>query len=192
MLRAESGVIAMKMPIMAMATAALLCGTAFAPAQESPAGGSPASDQSPNQRTHATKQPGASPRAEPRKAGPEEMQPGNAPPREMERTQLQGGQMMRGGEVRDRDEMRGGVRNLTVEQKTNLRETVLRTGPRATNISFRIGVGAVVPRSVRLVGVPQPIIAIYPEWSGDLFFTYGDEIVVVAPDTLQIVGVLPL
>jgi hypothetical protein len=88
--------------------------------------------------------------------------------------------------------MRGGVRSLTVEQKTNLRETVLRTGPRVTNINFRIGVGVVVPRTVRLVAVPPPIIAIYPEWSGDLFFDYGDEIVVVAPDTMQIVGVLPL
>ena len=166
----------MKIPIPALATAVLLCGTAVAPAQESPAGGAPASDR--DQRAHpdqTTKQPGAHPEAAP-----------------AERTEPQGGQMMRGGEMRDQDEMRGGVRSLTVEQKTNLRETVLRTGPRVTNINFRIGVGVVVPRTVRLVAVPQPIIAIYPEWSGDLFFNYGDEIVVVAPDTMQIVGVLPL
>ncbi|HWE05463.1 MAG TPA: DUF1236 domain-containing protein [Rhizomicrobium sp.] len=180
----------MKLPILALATAALLCGTSVVSAQESPNGGAPASDQNRNQRerpSDQTKQPGAGQEAEPRN-GSEEMQRGNAPSRDMERTEPQGGQMLRGGEMRER----GGIRNLTVEQKTNLRETVLRRGPRVTNINFRIGVGAVVPRSVRLVAVPQPIIAIYPEWSGDLYFDYGDEIVVVAPDTLQIVGVLPV
>ena len=177
----------MNLPIQALAIAALLCGTSLVSAQENPGGGAPASDQSRDQRTRPadqmTKRPGA---------GQEQMRSGSGPSHDTERTQLQGGQMMRGRETRDRDEMRGGVRNLTIEQKTNLRETVLRAGPRVTNISFRVGVGAVVPRSVRLVAVPPPIIAIYPEWSGDLFFTYGDEIVVVAPDTMQIVGVLPL
>ena len=69
---------------------------------------------------------------------------------------------------------------------------MLKVGPRATHVNFRIGVGAVVPRTVRLVAVSQPILVIYPEWAGDLFFTYGDEIVVFAPDALEIVGALPL
>jgi hypothetical protein len=179
----------MRLPILALATAALLCGASVVSAQESPNGGAPSSDQNRNQKERSNdqvKQPGAGQEAEPRNTGSEGVRPGNAASHDTEHTQLQGGQMLRGGE------MRGGVRSLTVEQKTNLRETVLRTGPRVTNINFRIGVGAVVPRTVRLVAVPQPIIAIYPEWSGDLFFDYGDEIVVVAPDTMQIVGVLPL
>ena len=103
------------------------------------------------------------------------------------RDRLQGGEMLRGGEMRTE-----GGRTLTVRQKTNLRETVLLRGPRATRVNFKIGVGAVVPRSVRVVVVPQPIVAIYPEWAGDLYFDYGDEIVVVAPGSMQIVGVLPL
>lgn len=179
----------MKLPILALATAALLCATSLVSAQENPNGGAPAGDQSRDQRARPNdqmKQPGAGQEVQPRNTGSEEMRPGNAPSHDTERTEPHGGQMLRGGE------MDGGVRNLTIEQKTNLRETVLRTGPRATNIKFRIGVGVVVPRTVRLVAVPRPIIAIYPEWSGDLFFDYGDEIVVVAPDTLQIVGVLPL
>ena len=106
---------------------------------------------------------------------------------DQDRDRLHGGVMLRGGEERGE-----GVHHLTVQEKTNLRETVLREGPRATHINFRIGVGAVVPRTVHLVAVPQPIVAIEPEWAGDLFFTYGDEIVVVQPDTMQIVGVLPL
>ena len=53
-----------------------------------------------------------------------------------DRDQMQGGQMLRGGDVRSPD-----LSRLTVQEKTNLRETVLRSGPRATNINFRIGVG---------------------------------------------------
>lgn len=99
----------------------------------------------------------------------------------------QGGEMIRGGE------MRGGAPHaLSVEQKTRLRETVFRSGPRLTHISFRIGVGVAIPRSVHIVAVPQEIVTIYPEWAGDLYFVYGDEIVVVAPDSFEIVGVLPL
>jgi hypothetical protein len=104
-----------------------------------------------------------------------------------DRDRLQGGQMLRGGEMRPE-----GGRTLTIREKTNLRETVLLRGPRVTHVNFRIGVGAVVPHSVRLVAVPEPVVAIYPEWSGDLYFDYGNEIVVVAPDTMAIVGVLPV
>lgn len=186
----------MRMHVVALAAAALLCGAASA--QTYPSGGD---DQtSPNHReqpSDQTRQPGA----EPRNAGPERMQPGGETTRPVERTQLQrdeqyrttestrlqGGEMLRGGEVRG-----GNARPLSIEQRTTLRETVLRAGPRVTNIHFRVGVGAVVPRTVRLVAVTQPILAVYPEWSGDLFFTYGNEIVVVAPDTMQIVGVLPI
>ena len=73
-----------------------------------------------------------------------------------------------------------------------MRETVFRSGPRLSHVTFKIGVGVRIPHTVRVVAVPEEIVAIYPEWSGDLFFTYGDEIVVVAPGTFEIVGVLPL
>ena len=55
-----------------------------------------------------------------------------------------------------------------------------------------MGVGVHLPRTVCVVAVPQEVVPIYPEWQGDIFFTYGDEIVVVAPGTLEIVGGLPL
>lgn len=106
---------------------------------------------------------------------------------DQDRDRPQGGEMMRGG-----DERGEGGHALTIKERTNLRDTVLREGPRAAHINFHIGVGTVVPRTVRLVAVPQPILAIYPEWSDDQFFTYGDEIVVVQPGTMRIVGVLPL
>jgi hypothetical protein len=190
----------MKNHLLALAAVALLSGTAAVSAQ----GQSPDQSQSPKSQTKdQTARPDAQsgPGEDQKGSGGSEqnVQPSGPSDRNVQRTQTQGDQVQgkehgpQGGEMLRGGEMRGGApRTLTVEQKTNLRETVFKVGPRLTNVNFRIGVGVHVPRTVRLVAVSQPILAIYPEWSGDLFFTYGDEIVVVAPDTLEIVGVLPL
>jgi hypothetical protein len=52
-----------------------------------------------------------------------------------------------------------------VEQRTRIRETVLRGGnaPRVTNINFSINVGTVVPRTIRVVTVPDVIVEVRPE-----------------------------
>lgn len=204
----------MRKPLLAIAAAALLSGSAAAYAQQ---GAAPV-DQTRDHRAQPTDQmqqqstPQKGDETRPDAATPRSSVPDTDRDRNLQNTQLQtdqnrdrtqdqsrdrmqdqgrdrlqGGEMIRGGEERGE-----GNHTLTVRERTNLRETVLREGPRATHINFRIGVGAVVPRTVRLVAVPQPIVAIYPEWSGDLFFTYGDEIVVVQPGTMEIVGVLPL
>jgi hypothetical protein len=194
----------MKHRLLALAATALLCGTAAVSAQSL----SQDNSQSPRSQTKdQIARPDAQPglgedRSGSAGGGEQNVQPSGRTDRSLQGTQLQGeqrgqvrgeqrgpqgGQMLRGGEMRG-----GAPRMLTVEQKTKLRETVFRTGPKLTHVSFRIGVGAHVPHTVRLVAVPQEIVAIYPEWSGDLFFTYGDEIVVVAPGTFEIVGVLPL
>ena len=183
----------MKRTLLAVSAAALLAGTAGAWAQ-----GAPGPDNN-----HATQHPAAQPgqgKTGPGVARPDQTQPQGTRLDQgmrqgpMERTQLQGeerngpqgGQMLRGGE------MRGAVRPLTVEQRTNLRQTVLVSGPRLMHVNFRIGVGAVIPRGIHIVPVPQPLLAIYPEWAGYSYFSYGNEIVVVDPASLAIVAVLPL
>ncbi|HEX4077741.1 MAG TPA: DUF1236 domain-containing protein [Rhizomicrobium sp.] len=179
----------MRKTLLLAATAALLSGGAVAWAQGMPSQGG--NNPRPENQTH--QQPAAKPNEG--NTGPGAVRPGSD--RQMQRTQvqgganrdqLQGGQMLRGGDIR----AEGARHPLTIQERTNLRETVLRTGPRVTHVNFRIGVGVAVPRNIRLVAVPQPILAIYPDWSGDLYFDYGDEVVVVAPNTMQIVGVLPL
>lgn len=80
---------------------------------------------------------------------------------------------------------------LTAEQKTKVRSTVLTSSaPRVTNINFSINVGTVVPRTVKLVAVPAPLIEIHPAWRGYMYFVYNDEIIIVEPRTLKIVAVL--
>jgi hypothetical protein len=82
------------------------------------------------------------------------------------------------GEQRTGD---AGHKTLTVEQKTKVRETVLRGGnaPRVTSVNFNISVGTVVPTTVRVVEVPSVLIEYYPDWRGYLYFVYNDEIIIV-------------
>jgi hypothetical protein len=79
------------------------------------------------------------------------------------------------------DGQRGEHKTLTVEQKTKVRETVLRGGnaPRVTSVNFTVSVGTVVPTTVRVVELPPVLIEYYPDWRGYLYFVYNDEIIVV-------------
>jgi len=81
---------------------------------------------------------------------------------------------------------------LTTEQRTHIRETVLRGGnvPRVTNVNFSIQVGTKVPRSIRIVKVPEAIVEIHPEWRDYEYFVINDEIVIIDAETLEIVAVI--
>ena len=84
-----------------------------------------------------------------------------------------------------------GAVNLTTEQRTTIRSSVLTaSAPRATNITFAVNVGTVVPSTVRVVEVPDVIIRIHPAWKGYRYFVYNDDIIIVEPRTLKIVAVL--
>jgi hypothetical protein len=48
-----------------------------------------------------------------------------------------------------------------------------------------------VPRTVKLVRVPTSIIEIEPRWRGFEYFLVGDEIVIVDPNVMEIVAVIP-
>jgi hypothetical protein len=88
---------------------------------------------------------------------------------------------------------RGGVSvTLSTEQRTKIRQTVLegRSAPRVDKVEFLLNVGTVVPRTVRVVEVPETIIEIHPEWRGYRYFVYHDEIIIVEPSTLRIIAVI--
>jgi uncharacterized protein DUF1236 len=82
--------------------------------------------------------------------------------------------------------------SITTEQRTRIRETVLKQGnaPRVGNVNFQINVGTVVPRTVRVAPLPVTIVEIQPAWRGYMFFIVGDEIVIVEPNTLRIVAII--
>lgn len=86
----------------------------------------------------------------------------------------------------------GGKVSLNTEQKTRIRETVIRSSnaPRVNNVNFSISVGTVVPRTVRFAPLPPLLVEINPGWRGYEYFIINEQIVIIEPGTLRIVAVL--
>ncbi len=86
----------------------------------------------------------------------------------------------------------GPARGFSSEQRTAIHSSILKehVSP-ATNINFSVDVGGVVPRTIVIHPLPPEIVDIEPEWQGYMFFLTADDIIVVEPDTLRIVAVLP-
>jgi len=81
---------------------------------------------------------------------------------------------------------------LTSEQRTKI-STVVKSHSeaRVSNVNFAVSVGTVVPRTVKIVALPEEVIVIHPAWRGYRFFIVNDQIVIVEPDSLRIVAVIP-
>jgi len=65
-----------------------------------------------------------------------------------------------------------------------------RSASRVDHVKFSLLVGTIVPRSVRLVALPQTIVDIQPTWHGNEYFRVGHQILIVDPHSKKIVGVL--
>jgi hypothetical protein len=83
---------------------------------------------------------------------------------------------------------------LTDEQRTHIRDTIIRASgaPRVGHVDFDVTVGTLVPRDhIRIIPVPEMLVQIEPEWRGFMYFVYEDEVVVVNPNDMKIVAVVP-
>lgn len=87
----------------------------------------------------------------------------------------------------------GRVSQLPSEQRTKVVTTFSRHRTEAvTNIDINVAVGVPVPRSVRLVTIPQEILVIVPEYRRYRYFIDDDRVCIVDPDTFVIVDVIIL
>jgi hypothetical protein len=83
---------------------------------------------------------------------------------------------------------------LTDEQRTQIRSRVIeaRGAPRVGHVGFDVAVGTAIPRGhIHVAPVPPYLVQIDPAWSGFLYFVYEDEVVIVNPQDMRIVAVLP-
>ena len=83
---------------------------------------------------------------------------------------------------------------LNEQQRTEIRTTVINAhgAPRVSHVDFDVTVGTVIPRErIHVVPVPETLVRIEPEWRGFLYFVYEDEVVIVSPDDMKIVAVVP-
>jgi hypothetical protein len=85
-----------------------------------------------------------------------------------------------------------GSTTLSSDQKTRLHGII--TGgniQRANHVDFPLTVGTHVPDTVTLYDVPETIVDILPQYRDFEYIVVGDELVIIDPDTLDIVAVLP-
>jgi hypothetical protein len=92
-------------------------------------------------------------------------------------------------------EVRGGSVNLTEQQRTEIKTTVIQghNAPRVGHVDFDVRVGTAVPRGkIHVVPVPETLVRIEPRWRGFMYFVYEDEVVIVDPHDYKIVAVVPV
>jgi Protein of unknown function (DUF1236) len=216
-----------------IAAIALIAGTGFGSAQESPKGEAPAKGAAPHATQQMDKTPkGAAPHAtqqmdktpEMNKApggkmqGAQEQERGAMPKHGSERADEpanKNGSVTHGNTAQEREPM--GEKNraterehstateregrmhgdtsvqLNEQQRSEIRRTVINGAPRAGHLDFDLAVGTVIPRNrIEIVPVPEALVQIEPEWRGFLYFVYEDEVVIVNPDDMRIVAVVPV
>jgi hypothetical protein len=86
----------------------------------------------------------------------------------------------------------GAAAKLSTEQRTKI-STVIRSQrvESVDHVNFAVSVGTRVPREgVRFYPLPAEVVTIYPEWRGYQFIRVRDEILVIDPNTYEIVAVL--
>ena len=86
----------------------------------------------------------------------------------------------------------GSAPRLSGEQRTHVLGSFRHAGIKPVHVDFKISVGVAVPRTVVLAPVPADIVTYVPEYRRFRYFVVPGEIVIVDPDTLEIVDVLPL
>ncbi|MDA9501146.1 DUF1236 domain-containing protein [Bradyrhizobium sp. CCBAU 11357] len=86
----------------------------------------------------------------------------------------------------------GAAAKLSTEQRTQITSVIReeRVAP-VTNVNFSISVGTRIPREgITLHALPSRVVTIYPEWRAYKYVLVRDEIVIINPDTYEIVAVL--
>jgi hypothetical protein len=135
-------------------------------------------EQSKQQQTQGERKEGAK---DQRREGQNERREGQSERREGQNDRREGQ-----GERREGARQESGKSSVsfTTEQRTKIRETVLRgsNAPRVSKVDFSVRVGTVVPSSVHVVTVPDVIVEVHPEWRGFYYFVYNEEIVILDRD----------
>jgi hypothetical protein len=86
----------------------------------------------------------------------------------------------------------GAAAKLSTEQRTQITSVIReqRVAP-VTNVNFSISVGTRIPREgITLHSLPSRVVTIYPEWRSYKYVLVREEIVIINPDTYEIVAVL--
>ena len=83
-----------------------------------------------------------------------------------------------------------GSAKLSNEQRSKITSVIKKQNVKPVHLDISISVGTRVPSSVRYYPIPVEVVTIYPEWRGYDYILVGDRIVVIDPDTHEIVAII--
>lgn len=88
------------------------------------------------------------------------------------------------------DETTGSI-NISAEQKTVIKNTIVETKVKPVDIDFKVSIGVNVPRTVVLHPLPPTVVEIVPAYRDYVYFVMADgTIVIVEPSTYEVVYVI--
>jgi hypothetical protein len=82
---------------------------------------------------------------------------------------------------------------LSQDQRTKIKDVIVRDRnvARVNSANFSVSVGARVPKDVHVSVLPPEIVTIVPEYRGFEYVMVGDQLLIIDPNTLEIVAILP-
>ena len=83
-----------------------------------------------------------------------------------------------------------GSAKLSSEQRSKIGAVIKKQNVKPEHVTFSVSVGTRVPATVHYYPLPTEVVTIYPEWRGYDYILIGDQIVVIDPDTHEIVAIL--
>ncbi|HEX3938591.1 MAG TPA: DUF1236 domain-containing protein [Xanthobacteraceae bacterium] len=84
-----------------------------------------------------------------------------------------------------------GSMKLSQTQRTKIKSIVGRSSSaRVTNVHFDVSVGVKIPTDVHVVVLPERIVEVVPEFRGYDYIIVGDNILIIDPDTHEIVDII--
>jgi hypothetical protein len=87
---------------------------------------------------------------------------------------------------------RGASVQLSQTQRTKIQAVIGHSSAaRVTNVNFNVAVGVAIPRTVHVEVLPQDIVEVVPQFEGFDYIIVGDNILIIDPDTLEIVDIIP-
>ena len=87
---------------------------------------------------------------------------------------------------------RGASVQLSQTQRSKIQAVIGHSSAaRVTNVNFNVAVGVAIPRTVHVEVLPQDIVEVVPQFEGFDYIIVGDNILIIDPDTLEIVDIIP-
>jgi hypothetical protein len=82
---------------------------------------------------------------------------------------------------------------LSEGQRTRIKNIIVkdRNVARVNNANFSVAVGTAVPHDVHVAVLPPDVVRVVPQYKGFEYIVVRDQLLIIDPDTMKIVAILP-